>query len=202
MLTVLPDVPPHSPAMAFLAHAWAYRSRAIQASGRRTKETMRKTLFLAIEVGLPFARGDFTWLLSQQRPSSYDTNPCGLSYYITTNTSKNCGEEFYTAAVQHAHTTACHSFEQWKGRRPFFAQGTRLSLGAELIWEGLQTFVTSFDDKQGALTVCNYEKVGRHCRGGRYFAAGYGAIRHRWTITPAMLVAASRHLHPTTGAGV
>jgi hypothetical protein len=189
MSTTLNDAT-HSPAMAFLAHAYAHRSRAVQASGRRTKEGMRQTLLLAIQLGLPFALNDFTWLMSQQRRSYYDTSPFWFSDYITINTSKNCGEEFYTAAVQHTHTTACQSFEAWKGRKPFFAQGTRLSLGAALRWERLPTFVTSFDDTHGTLTTCSYAQVRDHYRHGRTIAAGHGPIQHRFTITHADLAAA------------
>jgi hypothetical protein len=195
----LPDETPHSPAMAFLAHAWAHRSRAIQASGRRTKDAMCQTLTLAIQLGLPFALHDFTWLMTNQRASYEDTSP--FASYLISRNSKTCGEEFYTFAIHHSHTTACQSFERWKGRRPFFAQGTRLHLGAELPWEGLRTFVTSFDDERATLTACSYGQGGRHSRGGSEYAFGNGPIQHRWTLTHADLAAASRRLHATSRTG-
>jgi hypothetical protein len=199
MLTVLPDVP-HSPAMAFLAHAWAHRSRAVQASSQRTKEGMQRTLILAIHLGLPFALNDFTWLMTNQRSSSYDTSPLGFHISIAVNNRKNCGEEWYITAIQHNHTTACQSFEHWKGRRPFFVQGTRLHLDAEMTWQAHRTFVTSFNDEAGTLTACSYDEIRRHYRGGSEYNAGYGPIKRRFTITHTSLAAATRNLHTTTPA--
>jgi hypothetical protein len=193
----LPDTP-HSPAMAFLLHAYTHRSRAVQASSRRTKAGMCTTLTLAIELGLPFARDDFAWLMRQQS-RAYD-EPSPFADYLTSRNSATCGEEFYTAAIRHGHTTACQSFEHWKGRRPFFVQGTRLHLGAALTWDGWQTFVTSFDDAHHTLTTCSYVRVGREYRGGRVGDGGYGAITHRFTITHASLTAAARSFHVTTRA--
>jgi hypothetical protein len=201
MRTALPDDAPHSPAMAFLAHAYAYRSRAVQASIRRTKEGMRQTLTLAIQLGLPFALRDFTWLATNPRPAYYDTSPFGFRALLSIETSKNSGEGWYTAAIQHEHMTACQSFEHWKGRRPFVVQGTRLHIGAVLTWQEHLAFVTSFRDEEGTLTACSYAQAGRQFhRNGRAVNAGYGAIQHRFTITHASLAAASRSLQTTIRA--
>jgi hypothetical protein len=204
MLTVLDTDTPHSPAMAFLVHAYAHRSRAVQASSRRTKAGMCQTLMLAIKLGLPFARDDFAWLMRQQS-RAYDA-PSPFADYLTSRNSPTCGEEFYTAAIRHGHTTACQSFEHWKGRKPFFAQGTRLHLGAALVWEGQHTFVTSFDDDAGIVFACSYAQVGRNYRNGRVEDAGYGALQRRFMITHASHSQDARCLHPTTrapsGAGV
>jgi hypothetical protein len=109
---------------------------------------MSDALCVAIRLGLRFAATDFTVLRER----------FGYSFWCGANNAKNHGERFYREAVTAGNLSACHAFEQDRGRTPFLVLGKRLFLGARVCWEGRQGVVTSFDDAAGTLVLCAYEE--------------------------------------------
>jgi len=161
-----------SPAHQFVMLAWRNKCSACPHSWARVNQTMRRTLHLAIELGLEFAQGDFGAI--------YDA--CRGGYWFT----DDGGEYFYTTAVVAENLSACKAFESFRGRGPILAddvraqgyerirrQRERLAVGLSFEYAGYRPVVTSFSN--GAVVACTY----RTRPEGKYF----NKVERRFCIT-------------------
>lgn len=162
-----------SPALHFLDVAWQNKCVAIAHSWRRINQGLRRTLYVAIELGLSFDVQDFCTIAERYRPG----------YWI------GDGENAYTLAVCMRNVSACKAFEHWKQRPPFIgddvsgseyqSKRSRLAKGLWFKYGGRELRVTSFAADGSHLVACDY-KPREHDGWGR-------TIARRFTITPVDL---------------
>lgn len=136
-------------------------NRATTHSWERLNHAMRAALTLAVGSGLEFALGDLAHI-----GSSYKSG-----YWLG-----DSDELVYNEAILNGNMTAIKSFEAWKAREPFIADGVRpaecygtfvhgssdrqrerLHKGASFNWKGHRVTVTSFAEDQKSLTACSYK---------------------------------------------
>lgn len=176
-----------SPAMALLGHVWRYtRGRGWDILNR----SMARAMNLAISSLMRFDRGDFAKAQERLR----------IRYWSYQDNAHNSAEHFYALAVERGNISACRSFEAWKDRPPFIADGVcfrypghapayhpdrkrcRLFLGAAIPWKGEMVRITSFAPDGSHVVACSYAETGRYPT----------KIRHRFRITRQDLLADRR----------
>ncbi|KKK87849.1 hypothetical protein LCGC14_2749130, partial [marine sediment metagenome] len=157
-----------SDTMILLTHVWDCASRVKPFSDARFEGTMRESMTLAIKGGLTFDKDDC------QRIN--DKFCVGGGYFKHHVVSFN--DAFYLRAIIAHNVSACHSFENYTGRKPFIINNVdhpyhllqdmpgrwditrprdRLGVGSQFTWQGKRVTVTSFDDKNGKIIVCSYK---------------------------------------------
>jgi len=157
-----------SDAMILLTHVWSRGRRVKPFSEARFRSTLHDALELAIIGGLNFDIDDcskfsnaFSW---------------GAGYYKEQLLSFD--ESSYAKAIVASNTSACHSFEKYRNRKPFITNQVdhnyqllrsmpgrwditrprdRLGIGSKFTWQGTKVTVTSFDDKNGKVIACSYK---------------------------------------------
>jgi hypothetical protein len=76
--------------------------------------------------------------------------------------SRGLGDVYKRQAVESSNTTACISFEKYRGRGPFVFGGRRLHVGSVFEWAGVHNvIVTSFADDGLSLIACTYKDGAR-----------------------------------------
>ncbi len=115
-------------------------------SRQRREQIMGSALYLAVRAGLHFDPSDMSRL---QQGMNADRG--------------GYGEHLYAEAVRHGNLTACRSFEEMKGRRPFILDGHRLAVSSSLWRNGRLWRVTSFIDG-GRIVICCFKekKIGEY----------------------------------------
>jgi len=137
----MPKKPDQSPVLKLFENLWG-NMRAH--SWRDINGSLQKTLSLAIEARLEFEPDDFKKLSDGYKGH----------YWM------GDGEHYYRQAIEARLTSACQSFEKWKGRPPFIFSGKRLHVGCSFVWDGKTVHVTSYGhDHRGHYLGCvTYKK--------------------------------------------
>ncbi len=108
-------------------------------SWREENDALQTTLSLAIRARLPFEPDDFKAVYAEFKGG----------YWMGE------AEHYYSKAIELRHTSACQSFEKWKGRPPFIYSGNRLALGSAFTFDKKTLYVTSYgNDHRGAYLGC------------------------------------------------
>ena len=174
-----------SPAMQWLGLLWDEKCRAVPHSWRLVNGGMRDALHMAIRMGLRFGRQDFAWMAEGGTSAGPSEARCpwNFGYWMGTDNAHNCGEQFYTTAVKAGNRSACHSFEAWKQREPFYVDAKRLHLDALFTWDNREVLVTRFDDGKRAIIACAYPEI------SHYINTPYGVGKpvKRYVLTHANL---------------
>lgn len=119
---------------------------------------LQQVLLAAIEGGLRFAVGDFTYIFDEMK---------GYRWFV--KRGHLYGEWLYAAACRSGNASAWKSFEAWRGRIPFIVDGKRLYVGAGFRWRSKDVRVTSFSKDQSHLVACSYRHV--RCKAGSTYYA-------------------------------
>jgi hypothetical protein len=152
-----------SDALTLLTHVW---KRGMKDSWGRINGSMFQALSLAIGAGLKFEAKDFEHIYS--RDGFRGGYWVGAEY-----------EWIYSSAIENGNASAYKAWEEFKGRKPFFANGVkgrhypgtrylhttqmsaqrgRLAVGFSFPLDGRCWFVTGFDDEKGILRAALYER--------------------------------------------
>ncbi|MCK4624345.1 MAG: hypothetical protein KAV00_03470 [Phycisphaerae bacterium] len=151
-----------SPAIQLLDIVWKNSVAVTGFSWDRLNRSMASALSLAIDSGMRFDPGDFAAILKKYRMNRW----CGMDGGLA--------EGFYMLAVVTDNISAAQSFEAWKGRKPFIADGVdppewqhrvprawlrkrgRLAVGFTFGWNGEMVTVTTFAKDGSHLVACSY----------------------------------------------
>lgn len=170
-----------SPALLVLNTAFHSMMNNKKTSWRSINGAMRNAVTAVVTGGVEFHEGDLGEIWGKMNADYWMLNDAG-SY----------GEWIYTLAIEKGNNTAWKSFETWRGRSPFITYDKkRLHVGAEFLWEGDRVTVTSFNDDQGHLIACVYEKK-EHKSG--VMVKDTSRIIRRYTITNGMLKAHNKKI--------
>ncbi len=171
-----------SAALHLIRHVWEHNREATGFSWTRLNGSMHGAVMLAIEAGLKFNLGDFTYIAENFRVG-----------YWGGNDGHMCGEAFYSHAVKFDHLSACQSFEAWKNRKPFNWDGQRVCIGQQFIWQRERVSVTSFAADGLSFIATAYKEAKTDKRG---YVIGPTKVQSRYKITNADLSIARKALKP------
>lgn len=152
-----------STALTLLTHVWKHGAKD---SWGRVNTSMYRALSLAIGSGLQFDAEDFETIYDYPRNGGFNGG-----YWVGSES-----EWIYSMAVENGNASAYQAWEEYKGRKPFFAndvrgtqygtqylhtsqmrsQRCRLAVGFSFPIEGKRWFVTSFDDEAGIMRAALY----------------------------------------------
>ena len=140
------------PSPAFQLVALVY-SNAKRRTWRDLNESLTAALSLAIGIGLRFDKDDFGKMQAQLKGDHW----MGIG---------GTREWIYDRAIDAENTSAAIAYEHWIDRRPFFLNGTRLHMRADISKRLLdlgtdadrvtEARVTSFSEDGQSITICAY----------------------------------------------
>ncbi len=144
-----------SPALHCILHFNRNQGYQQGQSRERWHDGVRSAVRLAISFGLRFDVDDFKTLATPKTKSYHDT----MTY---------CADEYdYAIACGiergRANPSAAQSYEQYRNRKPFLIADkdcttpTRVYVGREFSWQGLDVKCTSFSGNGSAFIACTYK---------------------------------------------
>ena len=152
-----------SPVIHLLVHVWKNACSSTDHSWDRVNSAMEQALCLAIASGMKWELHDFKDLAERKEHLwRLDGN-----------------ELHYALAVKCENYSACQSYESYRERQPFIADGIRgdgvhrnrerLYVGARFYWKGGEVKVTSFSNCGTLVVACSY-KTEKHVDVLDYYA--------------------------------